>query len=151
MKLNQQDVSAGLIFIGIGGWFAYNSLSLELGTPLRMGPGFFPLALALILMALGLAICLRSVVDDIESLTFVPFRSLALILLPPILFGITVRGLGLVPSLAMVVFLGSFASRRVTLPIALAITMGITAFCVLVFYYALGLTVSLFGPWVGGY
>lgn len=150
MKLNQQDVAAGSIFIAIGAWFAYSALQLELGTPLRMGPGFFPLALAIILIALGIAISLRSFVDDLEPLAFVPLRSLALILLPPILFGATVRGLGLVPSLAMVVFMAGFASRRMTLPFAFGLTLGLTAFCVAVFYYALGLTLPLFGPWIGG-
>ncbi len=149
MKINTQDVAAGLIFVGIGAWFAYNSLDLELGTPLRMGPGFFPLMLSLILIGLGIAIGLRSVADAPEPLEFAPFRSVFLILFPPILFGVTVRGLGLVPSLALVVLIASFASRRVTVPFALALTLGLTAFCIAVFYYALGLTLPLFGPWLG--
>lgn len=148
MNLNRQDISAGLIFVGIGAFFAYHSFSLNLGTPLRMGPGFFPLALALVLIGLGIAICVRSAVDEIEPLQFVPLRSLIPILAAPILFGITIRGLGIVPSIAMVALIASLASRRVTVLRALGITVGLTVFCALVFHYALGLPIPLFGSWI---
>ena len=50
------DILAGLIFVAFGLAFAITSLSYELGTPLRMGPGYFPLALGGILVLLGLLI-----------------------------------------------------------------------------------------------
>src|SRR3712207_7232234 len=37
------DVLAGGIFVVIGGAFVVGAPSYELGTPLRMGPGYFPL------------------------------------------------------------------------------------------------------------
>ena len=42
-------------FVGFGLAFAVGSLRYELGTPLRMGPGYFPLLVGGILAALGLA------------------------------------------------------------------------------------------------
>mgnify|MGYP005840120693 CR=1 FL=1 len=148
MKLNRQDVAAGLIFVAIGAWFAYHSLGLELGTPLRMGPGFFPLILALILVGLGIAITLRSVSAPAEAFHFVPVRGLVLILPPPIVFALTVRGLGLVPTTALVAFIASLASQKVGLVYGVAIALGLTAFCVLVFHYGLGIPLPLFGPWL---
>ena len=50
------DILAGLIFVAFGLAFATTSLSYEIGTPLRMGPGYFPLALGGILVFLGLLI-----------------------------------------------------------------------------------------------
>ena len=56
MSGNTQDIGAGVIFIAIGLLFGVGALHLELGTALRMGPGYFPLILAGLLVALGLAI-----------------------------------------------------------------------------------------------
>jgi hypothetical protein len=50
------DILAGLIFVAFGLAFAITSLTYELGTPLRMGPGYCPLALGGILVFLGLFI-----------------------------------------------------------------------------------------------
>ena len=47
------DILAGGIFVLIGGAFVVGSLGYELGTPLRMGPGYFPLLVGAILAALG--------------------------------------------------------------------------------------------------
>ncbi|RUY81986.1 tripartite tricarboxylate transporter TctB family protein, partial [Mesorhizobium sp. M7A.F.Ca.CA.001.10.2.1] len=44
------------LFIGFGAWFALQSLGLEIGTALRMGPGYFPLVLAIVLILLGAVI-----------------------------------------------------------------------------------------------
>ena len=50
----------GKIFVGIGGWFAFSALNLDIGTAFRMGPGYFPLILAGILIFLGVVIVVRS-------------------------------------------------------------------------------------------
>ena len=115
-----------------------------------MGPGYFPLILAGLLVALGLAIVGYGFGHAATGSMAVPWRGLVLILSAPVVFGLTVRGLGLVPALALVVVIASFASQRMALWLALALTVGLTAFCVLVFSFGLGLPLRLFGPWLGG-
>jgi hypothetical protein len=149
MAFNTRDAAAGLIFVLIAALFAAGSLSLDLGTALRMGPGYFPLVLSGILAALGIAIIVRSLREAPLPFGAVPWRGLPLILAAPVVFGLTVRGLGLVPAVALVVLLSSFASRRMGVGLALALTVGLTLFCVLVFSYGLGLPIRLFGPWLG--
>src|SRR5215217_7886996 len=139
MAFNTRDASAGLIFVAIAALFALGSLRLELGTALRMGPGYFPLVLSGLLAALGVAIIVCSLREAPVPAGAVPMRGLPLILLAPVVFGLTVRGLGLVPAVALVVLLSAFASRRMGVALALALTVGLTAFCVLVFSYGLGL------------
>ena len=73
-----------------------------------------------------------------------------LILLAPVVFGVTVRGFGLLVSVALVVAISAFASRRMSWRLAIALTVGLTLFCVIVFNVGLRLPVRLFGPWVGG-
>lgn len=52
----RDDLLAGLIFIALGGAFAYTASTYEVGSLRAMGPGYFPLALGLVLAALGVVI-----------------------------------------------------------------------------------------------
>jgi hypothetical protein len=148
LKINLRDLLAGLIFIAIGAFFAIGAGELEIGTALRMGPGYFPLVLACVLMALGLIIAGRSLVAGNALVGALPWRGMALILSAPAVFGLTVRGLGLVPALVVAVLIATFASQRANLLFASLLTLGLTLFCVLVFSYGLGLPLRLFGPWL---
>ena len=69
------------------------------------------------------------------------------ILPAPVIFGLTVRGLGFVPSLFLCAFIACFASHKMSVIWALILSLSITAFSVLVFSYALGLPFERFGPW----
>jgi hypothetical protein len=95
------DILAGLIIVAFGLAFATTSLSYEIGTPLRMGPGYFPLALGGILVLLGLLIAGKGFISSSsaeERFGSVPWRALFLIVLALLFFGLTVRGLGVVPA-----------------------------------------------------
>jgi hypothetical protein len=145
------DILAGLIFVAFGLAFALTSLRYELGTPLRMGPGYFPLVLGGILVVLGLLIVGKGIVagaGDAERLGNVPWRALVLIVLAVLFFGLTVRGLGVVPATAVTALLTALASYRTGILAAVAIAAGLTVLCVLVFVLALQLRLPLFGPWL---
>jgi Tripartite tricarboxylate transporter TctB family len=145
------DILAGLIFVAFGLAFAITSLSYELGTPLRMGPGYFPLVLGGILVVLGLLIVGKGFVagaGDEGRPGSVPWRALLLIVAAVLFFGLTVRGLGLVPATAVTVLLTALASYRTSILTAVAIAAGLTVLCVLVFVVALQLRLPLLGPWL---
>jgi Tripartite tricarboxylate transporter TctB family len=145
------DILAGLIFVAFGLAFAATSLSYELGTPLRMGPGYFPLVLGGILVVLGLLIVGKGLVagsGDEGRLGSIPWRALVLIVLAVLFFGLTVRGLGLVPATAVTALLTALASYRTGILAAVAIAAGLTVLCVLIFLLALQLRLPMFGPWL---
>jgi hypothetical protein len=145
------DLLAGLIFVAFGLAFAITSLRYELGTPLRMGPGYFPLVLGGILVVLGLLIVGKGVIasaSDEGRLGSVPWRALLLIVLAVLFFGLTVRGLGVVPATAVSALLTALASNRTGILAAVAIAAGLTVLCVLVFLLALQLRLPMFGPWL---
>ncbi|KAB2862749.1 MAG: tripartite tricarboxylate transporter TctB family protein, partial [Bauldia sp.] len=51
MTFNKSDLGAGAIFIAIGlGFAAMTFAELDIGTARRMGPGYFPIMLAGILV-----------------------------------------------------------------------------------------------------
>lgn len=162
MRFDAKNAASGGIFILIAAWFAWQTQELTIGTPLRMGPGFFPLMLAGVLALLGAVILIKAFFKEPSDLGKVPWRGAFCILLSPILFGMMVRGfaplgipaLGLVPSVAVTIFVSSFASRRITIGLSVALTVILTIFCLIVFQRLLGLPVPPFaGPleWLNPY
>jgi hypothetical protein len=147
-----KDILSGLIFVGFGAAFGYAASGYPIGTAFRMGPGYFPLVLAGALAALGLAIIVKGVSAAAAETPIgpVPWRGMALILGALVVFGATVRGLGLVGALFLAALLSALGSRRNPPLAALAIAACLTLACVLIFHYGLGVPVPLFGPWVRG-
>jgi uncharacterized membrane protein len=150
VTVNRNDLAAGAIFTALGLAFGAEAiLSLPIGSALRMGPGYFPLVLSGLLVVAGAAIALRSIGQAPPAERPFPWRGLAVLLPAPIVFGATIRGLGLIGATALVVVISAFASRRVSPMLAVLLAVCLTAFCVAIFHYGLGLPIRLFGPWTG--
>ncbi len=149
LKFDTSNLLCGLLFIGLGAFFAVQSLSLELGTAFRMGPGYFPLVLACALILLGGVILFQAVRVEGEPIGHIAWRGMFFILPAPIFFGLTVRGLGFVPALFLTALIASFASGKMKPLTALILASCLTVFSVLVFSYGRGLPFRRFGPWLG--
>ena len=146
--INKTDALAGILCIVLGAIFGVQALGMEIGTSLRMGPGYFPLALAGLLILLGGLIVASSFRTVAEEMSAHAWRGMLFILPAPVFFGLTVRGLGFVPSIFATTLIASMASLKMKLLPALLLSAGVTVFCTLVFSYALGLPFRRFGPWV---
>jgi hypothetical protein len=146
--INKTDAAAGILFILVGLIFGVQALGLDLGTSLRMGPGYFPLVLAGVLVGLGALILASAFKSVAEEMTAHAWRGMLFILPAPIFFGLTVRGLGFVPSIFVTTLIAAMASLKIKFGAALVLSVGVTAFCTLVFSYALGLPFRRFGPWL---
>lgn len=143
------DILAGSIFMAFGLFFAVTSTTYEVGTPFQMGPGFFPLLLGGVLVLLGILVVGSGfVAEREEEVGTFPWRGMVLIPIAFIIFGLTVRGLGLVPTLFITMLLAGFSSERISIVVALAIAVGLTVLSVLIFVVALQFHLSLFGPWL---
>lgn len=139
----------GALFAVLGLIFAYQSWMLDMGTALRMGPGYFPLLLAFVLLALGIVILIQATRVKGEPVGPIAWRGMLLILPAPVLFGLTVRGLGFVPAVFLTALLASFASLRMKPLTALILSIVVTLFSYAVFTRGLGLPFRTFGPWLG--
>lgn len=146
--IDRTNMVCGGLFVLAGLFFAIQSLGLEIGTAFRMGPGYFPLVLAVVLIVLGAIIVVQALRIEGEALGPIAWRGMLLILPAPILFGLTVRGLGFVPAIFITAFIASFASARMTVLMAIVLSIALTAFAVAVFSYGLGLPFARFGPWL---
>jgi hypothetical protein len=143
------DVLSGGIFVLIGGIFVVASLGYELGTPLRMGPGYFPVVVGGILTALGLAIVVKGLIaGEVIPFGTIPWRAVVLIVVAVVFFGYTVRGLGFVPTVAVTGLLAALASRQIRPLTAIAVSAGLTVLSTAIFIYGLQLRIPLWGPWL---
>lgn len=144
-----KDILAGSIFIAIGGAFALGALAYDIGTPLRMGPGYVPLVLGGILVALGGGIVVKGfIAGEGEQIGFVDVRAVVLVITALLFFGLTVRGLGVIGALFGTTLLAALARSRTSWIQALIIAAGVTALSVGIFIYALQLRLPLIGSWI---
>jgi len=138
----------GSFFILAGAIFASQSLAVDLGTWQRIGPGGLPLVLSLLLMVLGAVILVSATRSAGEPVGAIAWRGIVFVLLAPILFGLTVRGLGFVPSVFITSLFAGFASFRLRPLWAVLLAIALTVFSTVVFSYGLGLPFQRFGPWL---
>ncbi|EJN01665.1 tripartite tricarboxylate transporter TctB family protein [Phyllobacterium sp. YR531] len=149
LNFSSRDIVCGALFILVGLFFAVQAYGLELGTAVRMGPGYFPFVLAGILVILGIIVIIQGTQIEHEPMGPIAWRGMLFILPAPVFFGLTVRGLGFVPSLFLTALIAAFASTKMRPGMALLLVGGLTIFSVVVFSYALGLPFRRFGPWLG--
>jgi predicted outer membrane lipoprotein len=101
MIKSQKDFFSGLMFAVIGGGFAWGATSYSVGTGARMGPGYFPLLLGILLAVLGCFTIFYSLVEHTEDGDKVGkfvWRPIVYVLGANVAFGILLAGL---PSLGL--------------------------------------------------
>jgi hypothetical protein len=138
-----KDYWSGVMFLAFAAVALLAARGYSLGTPGRMGPGYFPMLLGAVLGGFGLILVVRSFVTDGEGLTRLHLLPLSIIALGVCLFGAFIERLGLVISLIVVTMVTALASRE-SRPIEFAaLALVLTAFSVGVFVYALRLPLPL--------
>jgi putative tricarboxylic transport membrane protein len=138
-----KDFWSGIMFLAFAAVALLATRGYSLGTPGRMGPGYFPMLLAAVLGAIGLILVIRSLLTNGEGLTRLHLLPLSIIALGVCLFGALIERLGLVISLIMVTVVTALASRESRPVEFAALALVLTAFSVGVFVYALRLPLPL--------
>jgi Tripartite tricarboxylate transporter TctB family. len=149
LNASRNDLAAGAIFVGFGAFFALEAMNYQFGTLFRMGPGFMPVVLGGVLVALGLAVAIAGFrkSDDGAAAPW-PWRGMALVLGTIVFFAATIRGLGFIPVVLISGFATALSSTRNTLLSALLISVGLCVLCLVIFVVGLGMIVPWFGPWL---
>lgn len=149
--MNTKELASSMALIVIGGTFTVSSvLTLDMGTTFKMGPGYFPLVLSSVITVIGLVLLVSALMSEGSfNIEAAPARAIFAIILAPILFGLTVRGAGFIPAVAAATLSASLASPDLKFRQIVVIAIGMTAFCVAVFVYGLGMPARLIGPWLG--
>lgn len=149
MLKNQKDFWAGILFMGFGGFFClYSCFNYSLGTAAHMGPGYFPAALGGFLFVLGLIVAVKGICvvpEDPASGKFGSFDWLSffIILGSVTFFAATLRSLGLVISMAGMIFISTLANRRFRLKESLILSAVISFMVWAIFVLGLNLMVPV--------
>jgi hypothetical protein len=107
-----KDFVAGLLFIAIGIAAIAIGADYPLGTAARMGPGYFPRILGILLIVLGGILALRALRVDGPPLPRWPLRPTVVVLGSVVLFGAIVNSLGVAFSTVVLIVTSSAASRE---------------------------------------
>ncbi|RJF92013.1 tripartite tricarboxylate transporter TctB family protein [Noviherbaspirillum saxi] len=146
---NPQDFWSGFIFLFVGLAAVLIGRDYAMGSAGRMGPAYFPTMLGALLSLIGAMSVARSMFRSGEAIGRIALKNLLLIIGAVILFGILVRGAGLVVAVIFLVMASGFASTKFKALPFLAVAIGLAVFSALVFVVALGLPMPVFGPWFG--
>lgn len=115
---SQKDFFSGLMFMGVGLAFAWGATTYSVGQGARMGPGYFPLYLGVLMAILGAAITFSSlVVESVggDKIGKWAWKPLFFIILANLVFGVLLAGLpslkipaaGLIVAIYALVFIAS--------------------------------------------
>ncbi|MEZ2145019.1 tripartite tricarboxylate transporter TctB family protein [Bradyrhizobium sp. DN5] len=138
---DQRAFASGALFLAFAIFFFVMALNYPAGTAARMGPGYFPRLLAIVLAAIGLAVMLGAVLRTAERqrLRSWDVKGLAWVTGSVVLFALLLFPVGLVGALLVLIVVSSRASPEFAWKGALANAAVLIALCLLVFVYGLGL------------
>jgi hypothetical protein len=146
MKLaipDSKDFWTGVMLVATGAAAILIARDYAFGTTLRMGPGYFPTALGAIIIAFGVYLVVKGMRGGEKIEGGVSIRALIMLPLALIVFGFLIERAGFVPALAILIFMAAAAGPQFRLVEVLLFTVVLTALCVAVFVWGLGLPYQL--------
>ena len=131
---------AGLMFIAFG-LFAVivAQMNYQMGSAVRMGPGYVPTVLGGLLAVLGAFVMVESVVLDGEKVAHFYLRPLLFIVVANLAFAYLLKPLGLVLSIVALVFISAFGGHEFKFKEVAMLTVAMMVISVGVFVKALSL------------
>jgi len=140
-----KDLIAGLIYVVVGALLFFASQKYDIGSARRMGPGYFPALLGMLLTGLGLAVLVKGLrattPDPLPNHRFTP---LLMMFLSVVSFSLFIERAGLLIASAFCVAFACYR-RLLTKPFEVfLIYLGITIFNVAVFIKIFAMPIRLF-------
>jgi hypothetical protein len=145
---NPKDFWAGALFVAFGLAAVILGSRYNLGTAARMGPGYFPRILGLLLIALGAIISVRGLRTDGAVISAWRLRPTLIVLGSVVLFGLIVDHVGLALSTVVLIVLASAASSEFRWKEALVSGVFLAVLAVAVFILGLKLQLPVWPPFL---
>ena len=145
-----KDFYAGLLFIAIGAAAIVIGSGYALGTAARMGPGYFPRILGILLLALGGILALRALKLQGSPVPRFKWRPTLVVLGSVVLFGFIVEHAGLLLSTIVLIVGASAASHEFRWKEALASGIFFALLAIAVFVLGLKLQLPIWPPLLFG-
>ncbi len=145
---NAKDLAGGLLMLALGAATAMQAVSYDIGTLRRMGPGFFPLCLGILLALIGILIVVttrRPAEDVAQVASRAPeWRGWICICLSIAAFVILGRYGGLVPATFAITFIAALGDRDNSVLVAFGLAAALTLVTVAIFWWLLQVAFPLF-------
>jgi hypothetical protein len=143
----QKNVVAGLIYLVFGITIFFWSLKWTQGTATRMGPGYFPHLVGIVLCLFGIAAIAQGVLTrKPDPLPAMKLEPLLLILASVLAFGLLIERAGMIVATLACVFLACLRRALVKPLEVFIIFAALAAFNYFVFYRAFGMNMRIY-PW----
>ena len=147
-RLLSKDFLSGVMFIAFGLAALYFGRNLQMGTTVRMGPGYVPHMLAYIMMSLGGILTVVSLVTQGEPTEAPKWKPITMVTIGIICFAALFERAGLLPALVALVLIASLGGEEFKLTEVLGNMVALAVLCVLVFKVGLGMNISIItGVW----
>ena len=162
MKIkSQKDFFAGVMFAVMGIAFAWGATNYNVGQGARMGPGYFPLMLGILLAVMGAVIMFTAMVvetEDGEPVGRWAWKPLVYVLGANVVFGILLGGLpkiglpamGLMAAIYALVFIASLAGDKVNFKHVAILATGLAIGSYLAFIVLLKLQMPVWPTFISG-
>ena len=150
LNRNPKDLWTGVLFTVVGLAAVYFAQNHPIGNAMRMGPAYFPTMLGTLLVLIGIALVLRSFIRSGLPLDRFALGKVAWVVGSILLFGLLLRGMGLVIAIIVIVIVSAYASQKFRWPVAVALAVGIAISSAIVFIVLLGIPIPIIGTWIGG-
>jgi hypothetical protein len=134
------------IAFGLGAlWFGRH---LQMGTTVRMGPGYVPHMLAYIMLGLGLIIAVVALYSGGEQVEAPKWRPITMVTIGIVVFALLFETTGMFPSLVALVLIASLGGSEFKLTEVIGNIIVLTILCILVFKVGLQMNISVInGVW----
>lgn len=140
---NAKDVIGGACVALLGLAFVIGASGYGIGSPTRMGPGFFPGALGILAVLLGLSIALKGLRTAGNGLPVVHWRALIAVVVGVSAFALLVEHAGMIPATFLSILIFSFGKRDPGRPVVvLTLAASVAIITWLIFVVGLGLPTS---------
>ncbi len=147
---SQKDFFSGLVFVVVGSAYALGANNYKIGEAARMGPGYFPLMLGILLAVLGIVVIFKAMVVetmDGDKVGSIAWKPLFFIIVANLVFGILLGGLpsikfpsfGLIVAIYALVPIAALAGDEFKLKEVLVLATILAALSYFAFIYALNL------------
>jgi uncharacterized membrane protein len=142
---NQRDFGAGVMYIVIGLFFTLVATQYQMGTAAKMGPGYFPFFLGILMTLLGLLVLVKSLraTAMIESIPEFNWRIIGQITGAVVLYGVLLPRMGFLIAVVALVLVSASASKEFTWKGSLINAAFLVAFTYSVFVMGLKLQFPL--------
>jgi hypothetical protein len=162
MRLKSQtDFYSGAMFTALGGAFAIGATSYGIGDGARMGPGYFPLILGILLAILGIILMFEGLVvetADGEPIGPWAWKPLSCVIGANLVFGVLLGGLpsmgvpamGMIIAIYALVIISSLAGKHFRLRDVLVLATILAAGSYVAFIWVLKLEIQVWPTLIPG-